>query len=297
MIFWMRNGIVTHLFFLLLLFPLCLFGQYRLTICAIFNNEAPFLKEWIEFHKMQGCEHFYLYNNGSTDNFLQVLHPYIRSGEVTLTEWSFTYPPQNHDEWLKIQCGAYKHCVACYGATSDWIAFIDVDEFLFCPSGQKLTRFLLNYTPYGAVGANWCMFGTSHVEKIPSKRCLIEVLTRCSSLQHPHNKSYKSIVQPKYIKDIHMPHSCVLVENFFTVDSDGKRVTTEYNSEDGPKYDKICLNHYWTRTEKFYRERKLNSEQKRGNVSNSPIVDSLNESCDTKILQFVPKLRKRLGLK
>jgi hypothetical protein len=32
----------------------------NLAITAIFQNEAPYLKEWIEFHLLMGAEHFYL---------------------------------------------------------------------------------------------------------------------------------------------------------------------------------------------------------------------------------------------
>ena len=34
--------------------------QYKVSIGAIFKNEALYLKEWIEFHRIVGVEHFYL---------------------------------------------------------------------------------------------------------------------------------------------------------------------------------------------------------------------------------------------
>ena len=39
------------------------FKKYDVTLCAIFRNEALFLKEWIDYHRTIGIEHFYLYNN------------------------------------------------------------------------------------------------------------------------------------------------------------------------------------------------------------------------------------------
>ena len=39
--------------------------KYNVAVCAIFKNEAPYLKEWIEFNHLVGVEHFYLYNNNS----------------------------------------------------------------------------------------------------------------------------------------------------------------------------------------------------------------------------------------
>ena len=60
---------------------------YYLSIATIFRNEAPYLKEWIEYHLMMGVDHFYLYNNMSEDNYLEVLNPYIEHDIVTLVDW------------------------------------------------------------------------------------------------------------------------------------------------------------------------------------------------------------------
>src|SRR4051794_11337491 len=53
--------------------------QYDFTVCAIFQNEAKYLKEWIEYHRLVGAQHFYLYNNRSTDHYMDILQPYIDS--------------------------------------------------------------------------------------------------------------------------------------------------------------------------------------------------------------------------
>jgi hypothetical protein len=60
--------------------------KYDLAICAIFQDEAPYLKEWIEFHRLVGVEHFYLYNHRSRDHYQEVLKPYILSGLVELID-------------------------------------------------------------------------------------------------------------------------------------------------------------------------------------------------------------------
>jgi len=43
--------------------------KFHVSICAIFKNEAPYLREWIEFHRIVGIDHFYMYNNRSDDDF------------------------------------------------------------------------------------------------------------------------------------------------------------------------------------------------------------------------------------
>ena len=37
--------------------------KYYCSICAIFRDEGTYLKEWIEYHRIIGIDHFYLYNN------------------------------------------------------------------------------------------------------------------------------------------------------------------------------------------------------------------------------------------
>ena len=126
---------------LIFLFPLCLFAKtFDLAICAIFQDDAKYLPEWIEFHQKQGVQHFYLYNNLSSDDYLNFLKPYIRNGQVDLIDWPKVQ--QNIGEWNSIQCAAYMDCINKHKKNCKWIAFIDTDEFLFCPSGYKLSDML-----------------------------------------------------------------------------------------------------------------------------------------------------------
>ncbi len=78
-----------RLAWLLLLSPLYASDgfPYELSICAIFRDEAPYLKEWLELHKLIGVERFYLFNNGSTDDYLTVLQAYIDQNEVEPIDW------------------------------------------------------------------------------------------------------------------------------------------------------------------------------------------------------------------
>ena len=49
--------------------------KYFLGVAAIIKNEKPYLKEWLEYHRLQGVEHFYLCDNGSTDGTAAYLEP------------------------------------------------------------------------------------------------------------------------------------------------------------------------------------------------------------------------------
>src|SRR5688572_26757909 len=64
-----------------------------LAIGAMIKNAGRYLREWIEFHLLQGVRRFYLYDDGSTDDSLQVLAPYVADGRVRVIPWrSFIWP-------------------------------------------------------------------------------------------------------------------------------------------------------------------------------------------------------------
>ena len=94
-----------------------------LSIVAIYRDEAVYLREWVEFHRIVGVERFFLYDNFSVDDHREVLAPYLDEGIVVLHEWP-VFPGQ---------IPAYDDALRRHGAESRWIAFIDLDEFVGDP--------------------------------------------------------------------------------------------------------------------------------------------------------------------
>ena len=122
-----------------------------LAICAIYRDEAPYLREWIEFHRLVGVERFFLYNNLSTDDHREVLAPYIEEGIVVLHDWPRRPGP---DPGLRrLPRGPSRR--------ARWIAFIDLDEFLFSPTGSRSPSCSRDYERWPGVVVNWAVFGTS----------------------------------------------------------------------------------------------------------------------------------------
>ena len=76
-----------------------------LYICAIFKNETPYLREFIELHRIVGVEKFILYQNNSSDDYHSVLDPYVAQGIVELIEWNIPVPSQSP---------AYADCINRY---------------------------------------------------------------------------------------------------------------------------------------------------------------------------------------
>lgn len=143
---------------------------YDVSICAIFKNEAPYLREWIEFHRIVGVDHFYLYNNNSEDDFQSVLEPYVVSGLVTLVEW-----PHNHKQ---MEC--YMDCIARFRDEAKWIGFIDIDEFVVPKSTNHIYDFLRKFERnYGSVCIYWRLFGSSGKVSRNMEKLITEDMVVC----------------------------------------------------------------------------------------------------------------------
>lgn len=127
--------------------------KYDVAICAIFKNEAHNMKEWIEFHKIIGVDHFYLYNNFSNDNYLEVLNIYIDKGLVTLIDWPIE----------KGQMKAYEHCFANFKEECNWVSFLDLDEYIIPIKTESIKKWLEKRTIFPCILVYWKMFGTSGI--------------------------------------------------------------------------------------------------------------------------------------
>lgn len=262
--------------------------KWEFAIATIFRDEARYLGEWIELHKLAGAEHFYLFSHLSTDNYLDVLQPYIANGEVELFEWNETYDSAN--KWSKIQISAYEHARKLAAGKVKWLACLDTDEFLFSTSPRTIPenlQLLLNKEKdpqkIGAFKLHWLMFGTSNVAKIPDNQTLIESLTLCQGQLHPR---FKSITRPECVTKILSAHHVQLKEGYKTF------------AKSDSIYGYLQLNHYWTRDEDFYNNVKIPRESKWGRNIHwcRKQAEHFNDVSDIKILHYVPALRAKLGL-
>jgi Glycosyltransferase family 92 len=125
-----------------------------LSIGAIFKDEAPYLPEWIEFHRLAGVERFFLYDNGSGDTGREVVEPWVRKGVVSVAECSIPLA-QGGQGW------AYADALRRARGRTRWLAFIDVDEFLWTPGLTPLPNLLRDYEQHPGVVVNWQVYGSS----------------------------------------------------------------------------------------------------------------------------------------
>src|SRR5579883_740416 len=223
---------------------------HELAVAAIFKDEAKNLAEWLTFHRGVGASHFYLYNNNSTDDFLTILRPWIANGLVTLIDWPIV-PGQR---------AAYLHCLRTRWREAKWIAFIDIDEFLFSPAQVDIRPILRSYADVPALYVYSVRFGSSgHVTR-PNMPVVQAYVRRA-----PFGimDTGKSIVNPRFVRDVPNAHHFTLWRGR-TVDAKRRRTQSPRGKpapDRMPVYDLLRINHY------FYKSREdLLEKTKRGDA-------------------------------
>ncbi len=273
--------------------------NYKVSIATVFQNEGPYLKEWIEFHRLVGVEHFFLYNNNSEDEFRDVLAPYIEEGIVELIEWEERATSQIH--WKAIQRKALIDATERGLGISEWIAYIDADEFIFPVKDKTIPEFLNSFSNFPAVSINWQVFGTSHVKCLKQNRLMIEQLVYRMQKSHVYNYFVKTIAKPEYVNlDASLarwnPHTIPLKPGHLIVNANKKPLKISKMDPSIP-IERIRIHHYSFRDENFFFNVKLN----RADANNEKTkllkehAKDANDVQDKSILIYAEELKKNLN--
>lgn len=127
--------------------------QNFLEVLAIFKNEAHILDEWVSHYLSQGAERIHLIDNGSDDNFLEILQPYIEHGRVRL--WK--------DPRRYIQFKAYNELLPLLRKETAWLIVCDLDEFIYARPPFLSIPHYLRSLPWkvSCVQVLWKNYGSS----------------------------------------------------------------------------------------------------------------------------------------
>jgi hypothetical protein len=257
-------------------------GSY-LAIGAIYHDEAPYLTEWIEFHRLVGVERFFLYNNNSSDEHGRVLAPYVEEGIAVVHDLPRLPLPQK---------SAYDDCLETHGDESRWIAFVDVDEFLFAPDGESVATVLAEYERWPGVGVNSALYGTSG-HRTPPPGLLIENYMDRRKLELG-GRFIKSIVDPARTSECKSAHHFSYVDDL-AVDENGYPIAG--HATKSTSLSRLRINHYWSKSEQEIRE-KLAFPAADGRFRPWIDFDALKMTyidSDDRILRWAPALRGALA--
>ncbi len=239
--------------------------DYELVFGAIFKNEAPYLDDWLTFHHAVGVEHFHMYNNFSTDDYQSVLQPWIDRGLVTLYDWPMKAG----------QMQAYADCLERVKNKTRWLAFIDIDEFLFSPGTRDIRQVLKQYEDLTGVFVYWVLFGSSGHQQRPTGSALDAYtwhldLHSANTEVHPKGvtgkaRQGKTIFNPRIIKKL--DHCCPIPWHGAVLD-EKRQLPPRFTKTPTVSWDVLRINHYWSRSIEDIHDKVSRGQAKNGNARN-----------------------------
>ena len=282
--------------------------KYKISIGAIFKCETPFLLEWIEYHRIIGVEHFFLYcDDDDPIEAKTLLQPYVDTGIVTWELW--------HTFKKKIiqQVPVYDDMLKKYGHLTEWLAIIDIDEFILLLEDKSLSEFLINYEQnhIGGIGIHSVHYGSSDLIERPELQ--IEGFVRRSKTIFKRTRTYKSIIRPDKVRKTYSSHLFAYKKNFIAVnellkpmpsyncvrDRTGKKLWKPKEKDISCLKIRInhyilrCFNDFWQFKAKRRHQGQIHAETN-NTYKEYWEVHNYNNITDTTIHKYIPKLRERL---
>lgn len=269
--------------------------KYTLSVCAFFKNEGEYLKEWVEYHRLIGVDHFYLYNHSSLDHSSEVLAPYIQRGIVSLIYWPNFLPEHLAKDpttfALSTRLPAYENG-AKYAALNEteWLILLEVDEFIVPVVDRSIKNVLKKYEDHSGVLFEVQHFCASRKNSHVGNKLVIESL----QLIEPEEEC----IQNELEKVIFRPEDY----GYFTWPP-YKHCFFEGKTVEQAKAGEFRINKYHNRPKgtlhfgrirrKLYMDnRQLTKEESLGLLQ----IGYEIEDQERAIFRFVPELKRRMGL-
>jgi hypothetical protein len=263
-------------------------SELRVGICAIAKNEGRYLEEWITYHNLLGFRPILVYDHESTDDTASVASRLEAFGLMERVAWS---PPVN----AKPQWAAYEDAMGRFEGRLDWVAFIDLDEFIVLPQHQSVQAFLSEFGHLGPIAMNWKIFGSSGASEI-EPGLVIERFQRCSHLTFKGNHMVKTLAP---LDSIVVPrvHTCAFREGTIYRTVTGEHIPPGEGRSRLVTHDVIRVNHYFTKSAVEWEEKRERGKgAKRPGQANKRrrqsdfAANDRNEDEETEIITHIPRV-------
>jgi hypothetical protein len=255
-------------------------------ICAIFKDEAQYLLEWIAYHLCIGFDHIVLFDNGSTDGGPALVAASSFRPFVTIINW-----PERPG-----QLSAYRYFNVHLAKCFEWVAFIDIDEFVHLVEYDSIKVVLPRYGGASGVQLQWLTFASSgHVAR-PSGLVIENYFLRLPA-HHMRCCWVKPLLRTSDIVDVRDgPHAMDV--SGILLNSLGMPVPPFAGLP--PCHGPIVINHYYTRSEEDWRAKMRRGVVVRSEVDDWYVMDEFDRHNrdatvrDDRIMRFIPLVKREL---
>ncbi|MDA5093898.1 glycosyltransferase family 2 protein [Aliiroseovarius sp. KMU-50] len=133
-------------------------GNSGNVIVGCMKNEAPYILEWVAYHRAMGIDNFLIYTNDCSDGTSEILDHLQEMGVLQ---------HRNNDKWKGNSPQQYalnqslkEHVIK----NAEWVIHIDVDEFINVRCGNGTLQDFLDRVPDATnVAMTWRLFGHNGV--------------------------------------------------------------------------------------------------------------------------------------
>jgi FkbM family methyltransferase len=200
----------------------------KTTICAIIKDEHRFLDEWINYHLSIGFNTIHLFEDKDSISHESICSKY---DNVYLRRYACDKFVRN---LLKDQGTAHRQYVLykwfgdTYRNIYDWVAFIDLDEFIVFDDDYNLNKLCNEFSSCTAIQLKWkIMSANGHINR-----------PDCNVMDAYTKEANAGFLTPPY-------------KSFCNLNN-WKGMQTHHNAEDSISYNltenKVRLNHYFTKS-------------------------------------------------
>lgn len=224
------------------------------------KNEAPYILEWVAYHRAIGFDNFLIYTNGCTDGTDQILSRLMQLGVVQHRDndgWQGNSPQQ----WA-LDSALEEPVIR----DAEWIAHFDVDEFVNVRCGNgTLDDFFAHVPEATNIAMTWRLFGHNGVRELSDDMVIAQFDHAAPKYcPKPHTAwGFKTMFRNigAYQKiSCHRPNKLRKgkAEAVHWVNGSGQQITREVlkngwrNSRKSIGYDLLQLNHYALRSAESY---------------------------------------------
>ena len=209
--------------------------MYKLSIISMFKNESSIIKQWIEHYLDEGVEHFYLIDNGSTDDYNSQIKDYMNY--ITLIIDPYRKPINTQNILIN------KYFLDKIKKESEWVIICDIDEYIFnINSNKNIYDYLKTLDNISKVILPWkCFAGHKNKNIIPDDICL-SLFARTNEIKYGNN----------YFK-YGFSKSIIKTEDLIKLEVHNSSINDESKIKLLNISDELHLNHYQLISEMYYK--------------------------------------------
>jgi len=158
----------------------------KILLCTIAKNENKYIEEFVQHYRNMKVDNIFIYDNNEVDgeNFDDILKNEIENNFIKIINIRGLKTPQKK---------ALNHCYKYNKYYYEWVAFYDIDEFLYLSNHTYINDFLSSpiFEKCQSIIINWKYYGDNDklfYEPKPLKERFTEPIT-----------SYENLIKDKFL--------------------------------------------------------------------------------------------------